>query len=274
MKTQAAVMLSLLLTASCAGSQRTPGGAASGGGFGASRGAATGLAAGQSVTGDLACGQHAFVGPFHFTREGERLTLRTLVQASNAPTQGCVGGSIVDGSGAFVATTGAGCTEGAAAPGTIEYTFEPGAGGNGANPVYLDLSLARCSRTRASVPCEVGSYQVASPSSSGRYRSGTKPLRPRAGRGSPRRSPTPSSPPSARCAAASAPAASRAAAPPPAPRAGRCRRPSTSARRQVGHRVRQRDQPLGHPEALEGPVGGDGDLQRGSPRGRCPPRRR
>ena len=142
MKTQAAVILSLLLTASCAGSQRTPGGGAPGGGFGASRAAATALAAGQSVTGDLACGQHAFVGPFHFTREGERLTLRTLVQASNAPTQGCVGGSIVDGSGAFVATTGAGCTEGAAAPGTIEYTFEPGAGGNGANPVYLDLSLA------------------------------------------------------------------------------------------------------------------------------------
>jgi len=142
MKTQAAVILSLVLTASCAGSQRAPGGGASGGGFGASREAATALGAGQSVTGDLACGQHAFVGPFRFTREGERLVLRTVVQASNPPTQGCVGGSIVDGRGAFVATTGAGCSEGAAAPGTLEYTFEPGAGGNGANPIYLDLTLA------------------------------------------------------------------------------------------------------------------------------------
>lgn len=102
---------------------------------------ATPLAPGQSVTANLACGQHAFVGPFRFTSEGERLVIRTEVQAANAPTQGCVGGSVVDERGGFIATTGAGCSEGAAVPGSIEYAYTPGAGGPGANPVYLDLTL-------------------------------------------------------------------------------------------------------------------------------------
>lgn len=146
-----AFALGLVLAACKKEAQPTPAGASS---AAASAPAASARAAGTgaslqdaralpqgSLTFTVPCSGAAYVGPFHFTSDPEKLTLESTAKSLSGK-QVCASASWVDGADAFVEATGLGCPEGAqSALKTLTFEHSPGSGGNRANPVYLRVAF-------------------------------------------------------------------------------------------------------------------------------------
>lgn len=116
------------------------------------------LAVGDVIDLVLPCTGHVYFGPAQFTAEGQRLTIDAQVQSVTG-AQVCGGGAFVDGSDAQQQVGGTGCVDGAAPyANTLDYAYTPGAGGPGANPIYLaqwtasaigeELTTATCDALR------------------------------------------------------------------------------------------------------------------------------
>lgn len=113
----------------------------SGDGSGSSIANARALRKGTPATFTLTCSATVFTGPFRFTKDPEKLLIEA--KAKNAsPSQICVGGEWLDGSGKVIGPSGIGCADGkGSAEGKPELEYSPGNGGNGTNPVYLALKF-------------------------------------------------------------------------------------------------------------------------------------
>ena len=99
--------------------------------------AARPLAVGDVIDLVLPCTGHVYFGPVQFTAEGQHLTVDARVQSVSG-AQVCGGGAFVDGSDAQQQVGGTGCVDGEQPYATtLDYAYTPGAGGPGANPIYL-----------------------------------------------------------------------------------------------------------------------------------------
>ncbi len=113
-------------------------------------GHARALNVGPAIELEIPCAGAIFVGPFAPSSEGE--TVR-LASEFTAAAQTCPNVTWVDGAGAFVETSGIGCSEsGQQTTGEQTYRYAPGEGANGATPVYLRLTLEDIVGPAACVP--------------------------------------------------------------------------------------------------------------------------
>jgi hypothetical protein len=95
------------------------------------------LVAGDVIDLILPCTGKVYFGPARFTAEGQHLSLATEVRSASG-AQVCGGGGFVDGDDAQQQVGGTGCVEGDQPyAATLDYAYTPGAGGPGANPIYL-----------------------------------------------------------------------------------------------------------------------------------------
>lgn len=99
------------------------------------------LAAGQSLPEfDVPCESSFYVGPFRFTADPQTVGTRTTLRSTTAEQVCGLRAEWVDGTGTFASTAGVGCAEGDQAMLAEQtFTYSPGNGGSGANPVYLHL---------------------------------------------------------------------------------------------------------------------------------------
>jgi hypothetical protein len=118
------------------------------------------LSAGASFDLTLPCGVKAYFGPVKFATEGQRLALTTRVRSPSGK-QVCGGGAFVDGGDVQQAVAGTGCIDGSHEhSANLEYPYTPGAGGPGANPIFLSAWTSDGTANPTGAECDALSLHV------------------------------------------------------------------------------------------------------------------